>query len=121
MSDISKIELTSQEMLLANDLERNWFALGMVLKQAYRHAKTEADFQDVCQKMNIGTRTGYYLIRLVRRFAQMELQPPTDVSWRMLVETLPCLSRDNYKQILAFCRMHTRDELIAAVKTHTFG
>ena len=121
MSDFSKDDLIIQGLAFADDLEHNWFALGQILKQVYRFAKTEAAFQDACQRMGIGTRTGYYILRLARRLAQLELRPPTDVSWRLLVETLPCLRRDNYELVLAFCRTRTRDELIAAVKAHKLG
>ncbi|MDP3793942.1 MAG: hypothetical protein Q8R07_04275 [Candidatus Uhrbacteria bacterium] len=116
--DDSKAELLSQGVALAGDLEHNWPALGQILKRAYRLSNTEAAFQDVCERMSIGTRTGYYILRLTRRLTQLELEPPADVSWRMLVETLPCLRRDNYERILAFCRAHTRESVIKAVKTH---
>lgn len=118
MLNDSKYSLTIQGAVLAEDLEHNWPALGRILQQVHRLAYTEAAFQDACHRMDVGIRTGYYLLRLTRRLTQLEIEPPTDVSWRMLVEALPCLRRDNYDLILAFCRTHTRDELTEAVKTH---
>ncbi len=118
MTDFSRTELISQGKTLAVDLEHNWLALSRIIKQLHPTMKTETAFRDACKQIGIGARTGYYLLRLARRFAQLELEPPTDVSWRLLLETLPCLRRDNYQRILTFCRTHARDEVIRAVKTY---
>mgnify|MGYP001577588672 CR=1 FL=1 len=112
-------EILSQAAPLVKKTETRWPELGALLWELHQKV-TPGEFQRLAKELGMGQRMAYYLVSIHECFTRRLKRPiPEDIPWRTLCEVTDILTWDNAERLLAFCRAHSREQVLAALKTKT--
>lgn len=112
MDQIERLKSVARSCM---EKEIDWPELARViylLKKNLPHAEWKKFYKEI----GLGDRHSYYLIELQEKAILFNITLPADISWRSLGETAKVLTWRNASTIFSFCRTHTREEVITAVR-----
>ena len=104
---------------LSENIQENWYSLGKDLTVLRRHLPG-ALFTSCCKQIGFSSRTASYLMRAYQKIAFLGIAAPLDITWRKMGEVAPLLKWENCQDVLTFCRTHSREEIIQAVREKKF-